>query len=1252
MERKSGRSKEEGSVSLWALFKYADSIDWWLVGVGSLGCIADGVSMPILMVVMGTLMNVFGNYDQSSEATRIEFIYEMNKYSLYMVYLAVATGFAAFLAGFCWTRTGERQACRMRRKYLKAVLRQDVGFFDIQGTTTSQVVTSVSNDTLVIQDVLAERIPDFLKNAVYFISSYITAFYLTWRLALVAFPFVIFLIIPGVMYGRILVGIAHKTRKANSIACNIAEQALSSIGTVFSFVGEETTITKFADALNVSVKLGIKQGLVKGIAVGSTGMVLCLWAFISWYGTRQIMYHGANGGRIFATGTTLILGGAALGSAIPNIRYFSEACTAAQRIFEMIERVPIIDSDDSNGEILEQVCGEVEFRKVEFAYPSRPETLIFSNFCLTIRPGKTVALVGGSGSGKSTAVALVERSYDPLGGQILLDGVDIRELNLKWVRSQIGLVSQEPALFATCIKENILFGKEGGSMEDVIAAAKAANAHKFITQLPDGYDTQVGEHGGQMSGGQKQRIAIARAMIRDPRLLVLDEATSALDAESEKIVQAALDNASIGRTTLIIAHRLSTIRNADLIAVVHGGHVIESGQHSDLIRRDGGAYATLVQIQHASRQAEEAGAEYYDAGETTNTSEYERFLKKTVSKFMQSRSRSCSLVTKSSSRQSVSVHPEQEKKQVLSSAPSFRRLVMLNASEWKQAVMGCLGAIAFGGVQPTHSFILGSTISVFFITNHDEMKEKTRNYSLIFFSLGIFSMLVNVLQHYNFAIMGEYLTKRVRERMLSKILSFEVGWFDQDQNSSGAICSRLTKEANVVRSLVGDRISLIVQTISAVAITFTVSLIIAWRLAVVVIAIQPVAVASHYARKVLLTRMSARVVKAQDQGSQVASEAVGNHRTITAFSSQERILGLYEKTQEGPHRESMEHSWVAGIVLGASQCLNYLTSALSFWYGGRLVYHGYISSQEFFKIFLILMSTARVIAEAGSMTSDIAKGSDAVNSVFAILDRKSRINPDDEKGEKPAKLRGNIDLKRVCFAYPSRPDVMVFNKFSLSIKEGQRVALVGESGSGKSTIIGLIERFYDPFKGAVIIDGRDIKGFNLRSLRQHIGLVGQEPALFAGSIRDNICYGKQNATEAEMTEAAKAANAHDFISCLKDGYDTESGDKGVQLSGGQKQRIAIARAIIKNPSILLLDEATSALDSQSEKVVQETLNRVMVGRTSVIVAHRLSTIRDVDLIVVIKEGMVVEQGNHSNLMGKGVGSLYFCLVTMQGANEP
>lgn len=442
--------------------------------------------------------------------------------------------------------------------------------------------------------------------------------------------------------------------------------------------------------------------------------------------------------------------------------------------------------------------------------------------------------------------------------------------------------------------------------------------------------------------------------------------------------------------------------------------------------------------------------------------------------------------------------------------------------------------------------------------------------------------------------------------------------------------------------------ALVVQTVSAVIIACTMGLIIAWRLAVVMIAVQPLIIVCFYTRRVLLKSMSAKAIKAQEESSKLAAEAVSNLRTITAFSSQSRILKMLEAAQEGPRRESIRQSWFAGIGLGTSQSLMSCTWALDFWYGGELISQGYISSKALFQTFMILVSTGRVIADAGSMTSDLAKGSDAVRSVFAVLDRYTRIEPEDPDGHQPEKITGHVEIRDVDFAYPARPDILVFKCFSITIEAGKSTALVGQSGSGKSTIIGLVERFYDPLKGSVKIDGRDIRSYHLRVVRKHIALVSQEPTLFAGTIRENIAYGASDKTEeSEIVEAARAANAHDFIAGLKNGYDTWCGDRGVQLSGGQKQRIAIARAILKNPAVLLLDEATSALDSQSEKVVQDALERVMVGRTSVVVAHRLSTIQNCDVIAVLDKGKVVEKGTHSSLLGRGPSGTYYALVNLQ-----
>ncbi|XP_066329696.1 putative multidrug resistance protein [Miscanthus floridulus] len=1239
LQQAAAKAKNSAPVmrSFASVFMHADAADVVLMVLGLVGAMGDGMSTPVMLLITSRIFNDLGNGPDLLD----EFSSKVNENARNLVFLALGSLVMAFLEGYCWARTAERQASRMRERYLRAVLRQDVEYFDLKVGSTSEVITSVSNDSLVVQDVLSEKVPNFVMNCSMFLGSYAVGFALLWHLTLVALPSVLLLIIPGFMYGRILIGLARRIREQYTRPGAIAEQAVSSVRTVYSFVAEHTTMAQFSAALEESARLGIKQGLAKGVAIGSNGITFTIWAFNVWYGSRLVMYHGYQGGTVFAVSAAIVVGGLALGSGLSNVKYFSEASSAAERVQEVIQRVPKIDSESSASDELANVAGEVEFKNVEFCYPSRPETPIFVSFNLRVPAGRTVAMVGGSGSGKSTVIALLERFYDPAAGEVTLDGVDIRWLRLKWLRAQMGLVSQEPALFATSIRENILFGKEEATEEEVVAAAKAANAHNFISQLPQGYDTQVGERGVQMSGGQKQRIAIARAILKSPKILLLDEATSALDTESERVVQEALDLASVGRTTIVIAHRLSTIRNADMIAVMQYGEVKELGSHDDLIANENGLYTSLVRLQQTSdsREANQVGGtgSISAAGQSSSHSMSRRF----------------SAASRSSSGRSMGdAENDNITEKPKLPVPSFRRLLMLNAPEWKQALMGSFSAIVFGGIQPVYSYAMGSMISIYFLADHNEIKDKTRTYALIFVALAVLSFLINIGQHYNFGAMGEYLTKRVREQMLAKILTFEIGWFDRDENSSGAICSQLAKDANIVRSLVGDRMALVIQTVSAVLIACTMGLVIAWRLALVMIAVQPLIIVCFYARRVLLKSMSQKSIQAQSESSRLAAEAVSNLRTITAFSSQERILRLFHQAQDGPRKESIRQSWFAGLGLGTSMSLMTCTWALDFWYGGKLVAEHHITSKALFQTFMILVSTGRVIADAGSMTTDLAKGADAVASVFAVLDRETKIDPDNPEGYKPERLKGEVDIRGVDFAYPSRPDVIIFKGFSLSIQPGKSTALVGQSGSGKSTIIGLIERFYDPLRGVVKIDGKDIKTYNLRALRRHIGLVSQEPTLFAGTIRENIVYGTETATEAEIENAARSANAHDFISNLKDGYDTWCGERGVQLSGGQKQRIAIARAILKNPAILLLDEATSALDSQSEKVVQEALDRVMVGRTSIVVAHRLSTIQNCDQITVLEKGIVVEKGTHASLMAKGPSGTYFGLVSLQqGGNQ-
>ncbi|KAK9277914.1 hypothetical protein L1049_027471 [Liquidambar formosana] len=1097
---------------------------------------------------------------------------------------------------------------------------------------TSQVVSSISSDTLTIKGVLSEKIPNFITNIVVFITAQMAAVYLCWRLAIVAIPALFMLIIPGIVYGKLLAGVGEKMQEAYAVAGGIVEQALSSVRTVYSFVGEERTVKRYSVALEPILKHGIKQGFLKGMAMGSVGIIFAVWALQGWYGSILVTEKGAMGGDVLTTGVCIIYGGLALGSSLINVKYFTEANVVASRIFEMIQRVPNIDSADEQGQTMSDVNGELEFKDIDFAYPSRPENLVLRKFNLKVMPRQTVGLVGGSGTGKSTVINLLERFYDPLKGEIFLDGIAIKTLQLKWLRSQMGLVSQETILFATSIKENILSGKEGASMEEVIRAAKAANAHNFINQLPNGYDTLVGQLGIQMSEGQKQRISIARALLRDPRILLLDEATSALDSHSEKAVQDALNQASLGRTTIIIAHQLSTLRNANIIAVTQSGQVVESGSHDQLIQNRHGSYSAMVQLQKTLTKDEATSTPKGTQG--TESSDSHSLNKETVH------------------TDEIPLPPSHNRKtnQQLEDQyrpPSLWQLMRMTAPEWKSTLLGCSSALCFGLIQPLQSFCMAALLSAYFLNDHNEIRSQTRIYCFAFLTFGVVAFITNVIQHYYFGIMGENLTKRVREAIFGKILTFEIEWFDQENNNSGALYSRLATDATMVRTLIADRLSLLAQAISATILAVILGMALAWKLAIVVIAMQPLIISAFYMRAITMRSMSKKILKAQNKTSELASEAVGNHRIITAFDSQEKVLALFDITQTGPKNESHKQSWYAGLGLFVSTFLTAANAALIFWYGGKLLYHRKITYRHLFQTFFILVSTGKVIAEAGSITSDLSKGTNALKSLFIILNRKTKMDPDEPDGIKPERVNGDIELKEVDFFYPTRPKQMILKCLNLKIDAGKVVALVGQSGSGKSTIIRMIERFYDPTKGSVVVDGIDIKYYNLRALRSHIALVSQEPTLFAGTIHENITYAKENATEAEIIEAATLANAHEFISSMKDGYATYCGERGAQLSGGQKQRLALARAILKNPAILLLDEATSALDIKSENLVQDALEKIMVGRTCLVVAHRLSTIQKSDKICVIDNGKIIEEGSHGELLAEGEKGAYFSLLKLQ-----
>ncbi|GAB4832233.1 hypothetical protein Ancab_006247 [Ancistrocladus abbreviatus] len=440
------------------------------------------------------------------------------------------------------------------------------------------------------------------------------------------------------------------------------------------------------------------------------------------------------------------------------------------------------------------------------------------------------------------------------------------------------------------------------------------------------------------------------AIFDKPRMLLFDEATSALDSESERVVQEALDKATLGRTTIIISHRLSTVSHADIITVIQNGLVLEAGSHDELIQLEHGHYASLFHLQQTPKPE-------HNNNDNNNS-------RPTISQFgynLPFSSNASSSVKSSHNEEATEPQTQEiEDDQSPDKVPLLKRLLALNVPEWKQACIGILSAVLSGAVQPAYTFMLGSMVSLYFLTDQEEIKVKVGMYAWVFFGLGVFSLMVDVSQHYSFAYVGEHLTKRVREKMLAKILSFEVGWFDQERNSTGVVCSKLVKDANMVKSLVVERIGLLIQTFSAVMIACTMSLIIAWRFALVMIGVQPLIILCYYTRRVLLKSMVNKSIKAQDESNKLAMEAVSNLRTVTAFSSQSWILKMLEKAQEVPNRENIQQSWYAGIGLGTSQCLVACTWALGYWYGGKLVAEGYTNAKSVFQTFMIALSTGRV----------------------------------------------------------------------------------------------------------------------------------------------------------------------------------------------------------------------------------------------------------------------------------------------------
>ena len=887
---------------------------------------------------------------------------------------------------------------------------------------------------------------------------------------------------------------------------------------------------------------------------------------------------------------------------------------AAEGVFALLDApVEVRDPEkpvDASGELVP----EVRFEGVDFAYEGGRRPALH-NVSFTLNAGEVLGIVGPSGAGKSTLVWLLLRFYDPQSGRVTLGGHDVRDLSLDTLRRQFSVVTQDTYIFQGTVADNLRLGKPDATPAEMEEAARAANAHEYISELPDGYDTQIGERGARLSGGERQRLAIARALLKAAPILLLDEALSSVDSENEAAIREALERLMVGKTTLIIAHRLSSVVSADRILVLDRGRLVETGSHAELAAA-GGAYSKLMSSQQSTPEADLLAATLPPA--QAETQARGGLLR---------------------APPSAGVASDDSTVRHVSSVQIWRRLFAL-VRRWRSELALSL---TLGLLYHASTIALGATSALLVVQVF-----KGGDYVPYLVALAVLAPLTALTRWGESWASHDLAFRLLAEMRIDMYEALEpLAPAYLVRRKSGDLVSIVTSDVETIEYFFAHVITPAVVAFLVPAVVLGILAFVSWPLSIVLAPFLVLAAMSPFFAQRTAERLGHEMRTRLGDLTAFVVDGIQGMREIAAFGAGGEMVKETDRRGRdfAAHRVRFLDAQASHAVF--IEALTAVGGLAVLATGAWLVVEGSMDRADLPLAILLALTSFGPVTELAMTLKHVMETHASARRVFEVHDEPVVV--EDGPGLPPAPARpaganGAIAFESVGFAYgPGLPQAL--DDVSLRIESGQTVALVGRSGAGKTTCAHMLLRWWDPLAGRVTLQGHDIRDYKLDELRRNIALVAQDTYLFNATIRENLRIAGQDASEAEIERAADLANATEFIDAMPDGYETLVGERGMQLSGGQRQRISIARALIKDAPVLILDEATSHLDAVNEQQIREALERLMEGRTTLVIAHRLSTVRDADVIVVLDRGRVAEQGSHDELLANG--GLYAQLVRTQ-----